>query len=329
MLAGLLRPALAAALAARLLPRQSERPRRSATAARPRRERRAVRRHLQYATSSPRTLRAARARARGGGLSVHVAASDGDARRSAAAARFSRRAWSTRRSAKRAHARGARAASSRAACRSSGSSLRACSALRDEFRTLLPGEAAPALAAAALTFEEFLAREHAAGRAEARAELGRARARAACTATATRRRSARCAPCVAVLKLVPGLAVETIESSCCGMAGASATRRSIYDVSMQMAELALLPAVRAAPADTVDRRRRHELPAPDPRRRRARSACTSRACSRTAYPRRVELGRARFSEPPRACGSCRRLARRRLRGYVRGSRAALVARAAS
>jgi Fe-S oxidoreductase len=54
---------------------------------------------------------------------------------------------------------------------------------------------------------------------------------------------------VAALQLVPGLSVEVIDSSCCGMAGAFGYEKGHYDVSMKMAELKLLPAVRAAPAD--------------------------------------------------------------------------------
>ena len=53
------------------------------------------------------------------------------------------------------------------------------------------------------------------------------------------------------LALVPGLEVETIETSCCGMAGAFGYEASHYDVSMKMAELALLPAVRAAAPETI------------------------------------------------------------------------------
>ena len=54
-----------------------------------------------------------------------------------------------------------------------------------------------------------------------------------------------------VLRLVPGLAVETIEASCCGMAGAFGYDAATYEASMQMAELALLPAVRDAGADAL------------------------------------------------------------------------------
>ena len=55
----------------------------------------------------------------------------------------------------------------------------------------------------------------------------------------------------AVLALVPELAVETVESSCCGMAGAFGYGADTIDVSLKMAELSLLPAVRKAEADTL------------------------------------------------------------------------------
>jgi Fe-S oxidoreductase len=52
-------------------------------------------------------------------------------------------------------------------------------------------------------------------------------------------------------QLVPGLQVETVESSCCGMAGAFGYGADTYDVSIAMGELSLLPAVRKADAGTV------------------------------------------------------------------------------
>jgi Fe-S oxidoreductase len=50
-----------------------------------------------------------------------------------------------------------------------------------------------------------------------------------------------------VLAMVPGLNVRTIETGCCGMAGSFGYEAEHAGVSMQMAELSLLPAVRAAP----------------------------------------------------------------------------------
>ena len=54
-----------------------------------------------------------------------------------------------------------------------------------------------------------------------------------------------------ILRLVPGLKVEPIESSCCGMAGAFGYAADTIDVSMAMGELSLLPTVRKADADTL------------------------------------------------------------------------------
>jgi FAD/FMN-containing dehydrogenase/Fe-S oxidoreductase len=54
-----------------------------------------------------------------------------------------------------------------------------------------------------------------------------------------------------VLKLVPDLHVETVVSSCCGMAGAFGYEADHYEVSMRMAEASLLPRIRASGEDTL------------------------------------------------------------------------------
>jgi Fe-S oxidoreductase len=54
-----------------------------------------------------------------------------------------------------------------------------------------------------------------------------------------------------VLALVPGLKVKTVESSCCGMAGSFGYEAEHHEVSMKMAELSLLPAVRQAGAEAL------------------------------------------------------------------------------
>ena len=56
---------------------------------------------------------------------------------------------------------------------------------------------------------------------------------------------------VAVLTLVPELKVDVIESSCCGMAGSFGYEAEHYEVSMRMAELSLLPAVRRRRRDLI------------------------------------------------------------------------------
>ena len=50
-----------------------------------------------------------------------------------------------------------------------------------------------------------------------------------------------------VVRMVPGATPRLIETSCCGMAGSFGYEREHAEVSMQMAELSLLPALRSSP----------------------------------------------------------------------------------
>jgi FAD/FMN-containing dehydrogenase/Fe-S oxidoreductase len=117
--------------------------------------------------------------------------------------------------------------------------------LRDELLVMGLGEPAQRLAAQALLFEEFLAREHRA----ARLNLAlRAATRAMLVHGHCHQKAfGAMPPLLEVLRLIPGADVGLIESSCCGMAGAFGYEAAHHDVSMQMAELSLLPAVRARP----------------------------------------------------------------------------------
>ena len=58
-------------------------------------------------------------------------------------------------------------------------------------------------------------------------------------------------PAERVLRLVPGLQVSLIESSCCGMAGAFGFEAKHYDLSMKLGERVILPMVREADAETL------------------------------------------------------------------------------
>jgi len=48
-----------------------------------------------------------------------------------------------------------------------------------------------------------------------------------------------------------GLDFKTLDSGCCGMAGSCGFEKDHYDISMQIGELVLLPAVRKATEDTL------------------------------------------------------------------------------
>jgi Fe-S oxidoreductase len=55
----------------------------------------------------------------------------------------------------------------------------------------------------------------------------------------------------AALRLVPGLQVEVLETGCCGMAGSFGFESEHYDLSVDIANLELLPALKAKPDATV------------------------------------------------------------------------------
>ena len=122
--------------------------------------------------------------------------------------------------------------------------------MRDEFLVLGLGEPAVALARQAFLFEEFLVREHDAGRLKLRLQA-LAQSQALVHGHCHQKAFDAVSPIIKVLKWIPGLAVELIDSGCCGMAGSFGYDARHYEVSMKMAELSLLPAVRAAEPDTL------------------------------------------------------------------------------
>jgi len=121
--------------------------------------------------------------------------------------------------------------------------------LRDEFESLLPGEAARALAKQAVLFEEFIVTEADAGRLKL--ALKPVAQRALLHGHCHQKAFAVMGAVEKALRLVPGLEVATVESSCCGMAGSFGYEMEHFDISMKMAEASLLPAMRKADADTL------------------------------------------------------------------------------
>src|SRR5207245_3666060 len=107
-------------------------------------------------------------------------------------------------------------------------------------------QTAKSIGAHALLFEEFLVREAEAGRLKL--PLGTLATKALVHGHCHQKSFGAFKPVEQVLRLIPDLSVETIESSCCGMAGAFGYGADTYQASMEMAELSLLPAVRRADA---------------------------------------------------------------------------------
>ena len=121
--------------------------------------------------------------------------------------------------------------------------------LRDELLSLRSDDEARSVSAHALLIEEFLVREAEAGRL--RLPLGSMSAKALVHGHCHQKSFGAFKPVEQVLRLIPDLNVETIESSCCGMAGAFGYGADTYHTSMEMAELSLLPAVRRADGTTL------------------------------------------------------------------------------
>jgi FAD/FMN-containing dehydrogenase/Fe-S oxidoreductase len=121
--------------------------------------------------------------------------------------------------------------------------------LRDEYLSMLPhGEALP-LSRQAFLLEEFLANEAAAGRIPRR--IAEAKGTALLHGHCHQKAFGVMPAVAATLDLIEGLEVRTVESSCCGMAGAFGYGADTFAHAMAMAELALLPAVRAADSDSI------------------------------------------------------------------------------
>jgi FAD/FMN-containing dehydrogenase/Fe-S oxidoreductase len=117
--------------------------------------------------------------------------------------------------------------------------------LRDEYRSLLPGAEAEALAERAMLLGEFLAREQPDLRLRPMAT--KAHVHGHC-----HQKAFGAFPSVLKsLKRIPDLEVTPIASSCCGMAGAFGYLAETQSVSRAMAEAGLLPAVRKAAASDI------------------------------------------------------------------------------
>jgi FAD/FMN-containing dehydrogenase/Fe-S oxidoreductase len=121
---------------------------------------------------------------------------------------------------------------------------------RDEYQVLGLGDGIKSLVPQTFMFEEFLAREHKAGRLALELEPLAAK-RALLHGHCHQKAFDAVRPVQTVLGLIPALETELLESSCCGMAGAFGYEARHYDVSMAMGELSLLPAVRRADAADI------------------------------------------------------------------------------
>jgi len=124
---------------------------------------------------------------------------------------------------------------------------------RDEYIDLVDDterEQARALAKHTYLVEEFLAREAEAGHIEPeafRAEKREIRLHGHCFQKAL----SSLDPVIRALQLPQGYVVKLIPAGCCGMAGAFGYEAEHYDISMQIGEMVLFPAVRSLPPEIL------------------------------------------------------------------------------
>ena len=122
--------------------------------------------------------------------------------------------------------------------------------LRDEFRVILPGAETKGLAERVQLFEEFVDSEREAKRF--RLPLSPREGRTALLHGHCHQKAfGTVAAAVRALRLIPGLAVETLDATCCGMAGSFGYEAEHYEMSLKIGELGVLPKMRAAAPDTL------------------------------------------------------------------------------
>ena len=124
---------------------------------------------------------------------------------------------------------------------------------RDEVPDLVPAHllrGAQELAKRSLLVDEFIARE--AGRGQIRREaFTQKSAEIKVHGHCHQKSLASLIPTVKALELPVSYKVSLIPSGCCGMAGSFGYEREHYDLSIQVAELVLMPAIRSAPEETL------------------------------------------------------------------------------
>jgi Fe-S oxidoreductase len=117
--------------------------------------------------------------------------------------------------------------------------------LRDEYRALIPGTAAQALAERSFLLSEFLARE------QVELPLKSLAATTYVHGHCHQKSFGTFPDAITTLRRIPNLSVKPIASSCCGMAGSFGYQAETQSQSRAMAEAGLLPAVRNAAAEDI------------------------------------------------------------------------------
>ncbi len=121
--------------------------------------------------------------------------------------------------------------------------------LKDDYPDLMEDrQAALKLAERVITMEEFLLRPE--NRDLLRPLLGTGPAEILFHGHCQQKALIGTSPTEEMLEMLPGTHVTTVDQGCCGMAGVFGYEKEHYELSLQIAELSLLPAIRKAPSST-------------------------------------------------------------------------------
>jgi len=121
--------------------------------------------------------------------------------------------------------------------------------LRDDYPDLLGTKAAQKLAEKVLSLEEYLCRRLDTGSWQPRflSKPGTALLHGHCH----QKSLVGSEPSMRLLRMPPGFTAEEVDSGCCGMAGAFGYEKEHYEISLQVGERRLFPAIRSSPADAL------------------------------------------------------------------------------
>ncbi|MFQ5532668.1 MAG: FAD-binding and (Fe-S)-binding domain-containing protein [Candidatus Methylomirabilales bacterium] len=120
--------------------------------------------------------------------------------------------------------------------------------LRDEYRDLVDGPGAEAVARQCFLLEEFLLDRH--QRGDLPLALRPVERRVLVHGHCHQKALVGTRPTIEALRLIPGLIVEEVDSGCCGMAGSFGFESEHYDLSVAIGRQRLFPAIEKAPVQT-------------------------------------------------------------------------------
>jgi Fe-S oxidoreductase len=121
--------------------------------------------------------------------------------------------------------------------------------LRDDYPDLLGTKEALRLAERVLSLEEYLCRRLDAGAWQPR--FSSKRGAVLLHGHCHQKSLVGSEPSMRLLKMPPGFTAEEIDSGCCGMAGAFGYEKEHYEISLQVGEMRLFPAIRESRADAL------------------------------------------------------------------------------